>query len=359
MSSRAVWILLVAATSCRGEGPPARERVLARLPASATLVIAADGRTLTQPRMRAVIDVLRPSWPERLGCAIDAALTADHVALGVTAARSAVLVLETRTAVMCPALSKVADRTWVATIGDATTASGGSVLEDPRFARARTYLATAPLALMLELPGGRAIAAATVSPFDGWLALDVHPLFADVIDDRVRAYVARLADHPQTAPFGTAIRIQRSGSQIVARLERPLDVDASLAVRTVIAWHAAPARHARPVVCPPVKAPVTACLVQTGRLRIQLASVTPILELLRDAPFSPVIENGMSEGLRLGAAIPLIGLEEGDVVIAIGSDRVTRASQVSALLRAREGDDGVQVTFLRDHLPTDLVLVDF
>ncbi|MDB4960750.1 MAG: hypothetical protein JWP01_749 [Myxococcales bacterium] len=77
-----------------GDDRPARERLLARIAADSAVVITAAGPTLTQPRMRAVIDVLRPHGPARMGCAID--LAADHVALGVTEARSAVLVIESR-----------------------------------------------------------------------------------------------------------------------------------------------------------------------------------------------------------------------------------------------------------------------
>jgi hypothetical protein len=55
--------------------------------------------------------------------------------------------------------------------------------------------------------------------------------------------------------------------------------------------------------------------------RISIASVVPLVDAILAAPFSPVVSNGMAEGLRIGAAIPVLGLEAGDVVIAIGTDR--------------------------------------
>src|SRR5688572_18930270 len=120
MTSRAgrslVLVLAVLAawvTGCGGDARPARERVLARIPADVMAVVAASAPTLADPRLRAVVDVLRPRWPARLSCALDAVLAAEHAALGVTAARSGVLVLETRREPTCPALSRIADRTYV------------------------------------------------------------------------------------------------------------------------------------------------------------------------------------------------------------------------------------------------------
>lgn len=342
MTSRATSALLLALAACGGEPPP-RERVLARIPGTSIAVVAASGPSLAHPRLRAVVDVLRPVWPSRLGCAIDAALGADHFALGITQARSAILVIETRAVVRCPALAKVTDRIWVATLGDAERVAT-SVLDDPKFSRARPYLATAPIALAIDVPGGSAIGTATAAPLEAWLALDVHPLFADVVENRVRGFIEGLRRAPTTDAFASHIQVTRTGSQIIARLAAAPDADLAGATRAVLAAHArvAPAVRSR-WLCPPIASPLIAC--ESGnRLVVSAlgAAVTPLI----DTSLTPVVANGVVDGLRLSAPVPTLGLLAGDIVRAAqGRKLAHRIALAEVLRRAKET---LWLTIVRD-----------
>lgn len=307
-------------------------------------VLSARGPSLAHPRLRAVIDVLRPAWPTRLGCAIDAALAADHVALGISHARSATLVIDTRAEVSCPALKKLATGLWVATLGDTGRQGGPSVLDDPRFARARPYLVNAPLALALDVPGGSAIATATAAPLEAWLALDVHPLFTDVIEHRVRAYVTALAGARATEPFASHITITRTGSQIVARLDGGVDADLAVATRSLIAAHdqVAPRAQAR-YVCPPIAPPLIAC--ESGNI-LAFTALGPAVTPLIDASFAPVVANGVVDGLRLTAPVPSLGLVTGDVVVAAQGRKVAHRIALAEILRRAHGS--LTLTIVRD-----------
>jgi hypothetical protein len=329
---------------CGRGDPPPRERVLARIPATSMAVLAARGPSLTHPRLRAVIDVLRPAWPTRLGCAIDAALAADHVALGISRTRSATLVIETRAEVSCPALEKLATHLWIATLGDPEPNGGSSVLDEPRFARARPYLANAPLALALDVPGGSAIATATAAPLEAWLAVDVHPLFTDVIEQRVRAYVTGLAGARATAPFASHIAITRTGSQIVARLDGAVDADLAVATRSLIAAHGrvAPRPTAR-YVCPPIAPPLIAC--EAGNI-LAFTDLGPAVTPLIDAPLAPVVANGVVDGLRLTAPVPSLGLITGDLVVAAQGRKVAHRIGLVEILRRARGS--LALTIVRD-----------
>jgi hypothetical protein len=56
-------IAAIAATACHRREPTARERVLAGLPADAVAIVAADGRALSHPRFRAMLDAAAERWP--------------------------------------------------------------------------------------------------------------------------------------------------------------------------------------------------------------------------------------------------------------------------------------------------------
>lgn len=349
MTSRAAPALAVAMlTAACAADPPPRERVLARIPASSIAVLAASGPSLAHSRIRAVVDVLRPAWPSRLGCAIDAALAAEHVALGITQARSATLVIDTRANVSCPALTKIADGLWIATLGapdpGSPTAAAPSVLDDPRRARARSYLARAPLALAFDLPGGAAIGTAAAAPLEAWLAIDVLPLFADVIENRVRDYLAGLRSDPATGPFASQIEVTRTGSQIVARLGGAVDADLAAATRAVIAAHSRVAPVARAsYLCPPIAPPLLAC-EPGNRLAVTAlgAAVTPLI----DASLAPVVANGVVDGLRLTAPVPALGLLTGDIVVAAQGRKVAHRIGLAEILRRAHGS--LALTIVRD-----------
>ncbi len=341
MTSRAASALVLALAACGGEPPP-RERVLARIPASSMAVLAASSPSLAHPQLRGVVDVLRPAWPSRLGCAIDAALAADHIALGITQARSATLVIETRAEVTCPALAKITDRLWVATLGEPDS-GGPSVLADPKFLRARSYLATAPIALAFDVPGGSAIGTATPAPLGAWLAVDVHPLFADVIENRVRGYLAGLRGNQATEKLASSIEVTRTGSQIIARLGNT-DGDLAAATRAVLAAHARVEPAVRPgYLCPPIAAPLLAC-EPGNRLVVSAlgAAVTPLI----DASLAPVVANGTVDGLRLTAAVPSLGLVTGDIVLAAQGRKLAHRIGLAEILRRAHGT--LALTIVRD-----------
>lgn len=347
MSSRAASALALALAACAAEPPP-RERVLARIPASSIAVLAAGGPSLAHPRLRAVVDVLRPAWPSRLGCAIDAALAADHVALGISQARSATLVIESRAKVRCPALAKLADGLWVATLGEPESVTGArgqpSVLDDPKFARARAYLVSAPIALTIDVPGGSAIGTATAAPLEAWLALDVHPLFADVIENRVRGYLDGLRGDPATGPFASHVEVTRTGSQIVARLGGTIDADLAGATRAVLAAHARVTPVARAsYLCPPIAPPLIAC--EPGN-RLAVTALGPAVTPLIDASLAPVVANGSIDGLRLTAPVPALGLLTGDVVVAAQGRKVAHRIALAEILRRAHGS--LALTIVRD-----------
>jgi hypothetical protein len=170
------WPWVAAATALAGchRTPDPRERALALLPGAAQLVGAADGAALADPAVRRVVDVARPRVAAELGCVIDAALAADAVAVAATRTTGVAIVIATRSAPRCPALSRIDDELYLATIGDATVAPAeeASVLAVSRWTRARSYLLDAPLALAIDLGGPHVVAAARPDPFEAWAAID-------------------------------------------------------------------------------------------------------------------------------------------------------------------------------------------
>lgn len=353
-----MWVCLALAcvAACHdrtGTGALARERVLARIDDAATVVIAADARALSHPHMRAVVDVLRPRWPARMGCAIDTMFTADQIAVGI-APRGTTVVIETTAAVTCPALSNVGGGIWVATIGEGGVANERSVLDDARHARAREYLLSSPLVATMELAGGTAIATARPEPLEAWLAFDTTPELAPVVEARMKAYLEELANRPVTGPFVQRVAVTRQGSQVVARLQGPVDADLSVAVRLAIAETAASAPEiAATLPCPPIVAPVKAC--DAGPV-FEVTAIRDAVAPLVAAPLLPVIENTRVRGLRLGTAVPALGLDENDVIVSAGGRLVVNRVQASEILRRAKGRIALVVE--RDQRTSTLSLVE-
>jgi hypothetical protein len=303
--------------------------------------------------MRAVVDVLRPRWPARMGCVIDTMFNAEQIAVGI-APRGTTVVIETTAAVTCPALSHVGDTMWVATIGDGMVVDGErSVLDDARRERARAYLVSAPLVATLELAGGTAIATARPQPLEAWLAFDTTPELAPVVETRMKTYLESLANRPVTGPFVQRVAVARQGSQVVAKLDGPVDADLAVAVRLAIAEAGPSAPEEAALPCPPIVAPVTAC--DAGPvLRVSAlgAAVAPIVA----APLLPVIENTRVRGLRLGAAVPALGLDENDVIVSAGGRPVVNRVQASEILRRAKRR--IALVIERDRRTSTLSLVE-
>ncbi len=372
MSSRACVLVLAASAACHGRVPPPRERVLARIPASSQVVFAADGPALAAPRMRAVVDVLRPRWPARFGCVIDAALAGEHVAVGISATRDMTVVISTRAAVTCPELSKIGDGLWAATLGAGAPTHGvsmgaspstgtvgassppGSVLDTSSHARARSYLTQAPLAASIVLPGVKVLATASSEPLEGWLAIETVDIASALAEQKVRGIVDRLARTEATAAFAAAIAISHDGSQVIARLTGPVDADLAACVRTVVDWYSAPSvRTAAGFVCPPLGPPIVGCANGTS---LTVTSLAAALEPLIAAEASVVIQNQRVAWLRLDVAVPSLGLRRGDLLLAVEGRHLTSPAQLGEQLRlARRA---TTVTIQRDAVTATLQVAE-
>ncbi len=357
MSSRAVRLLLLwstACTGCRGASPPPRERVLARIPADAQIVLAADGPALSTPRMRAVVDVLRPRWPARFGCVIDAAIAGDHVAVGISAARDMTVVIATRATVTCPPLSKIGENLWIATLGNGKRADARSVLDARAHARARTYLATAPIAASIVLPGVEVLGTVSPEPFEGWLAIDTLELASALAEQRVRGVVDRMARTESTAALAKLIVISHDETQVIARLTGPIDADLAIAVRTVVDWYAAPAvRSAVGFACPPLGPPIIGCANGTS---LSVSSLADAVAPLVAAEVAVIVENERVAWLRLDGPVPSLGLRKGDRLLAVDGRHLTSAAQLGDLLKGARRS--TSVTIQRDAVTATLELAE-
>ncbi len=355
MSSRAPYVLaLICSAACHGRTAPARDRVLARVPADSQIVLAADGPVLAAPRMRAVVDVLRPRWPTRFGCVIDAALAGDHVALGITAERDLTVVIASRAPIRCPSLSRIGDGLWTATLGAGRPATSGSVLDAEVHVRARPYLRTAPLAASVVLPGVKLIATMSPEPLEGWLSIDTLEVASALAEQKVRGVVDRWARTDATAAFAAAIAISHDGPQVIARLTGPVDADLALAVRTITGWYAAPAvRAAVGFECPPLAPPIIGCANGTS---LGVSSLGAALAPLVEAPVAAIIENERVAWLRLDAAVPTLGLRRGDLLLAVDGRRLTSSAQLAEQLRAARGT--ASLTIQRDAVTTTVKLAE-
>ena len=341
MSSRGLVLAIAVLAACHGRTAPPRERVLARIPAGVPIVVAADGPALSAPRMRTVVDVLRPHWPARFGCVFDAALSGDHVAVGITAERDLTVVIATRAAVTCPGLSKIDDGMWAATLGAGKPATTTSVLDDPEHARARPYLASAPIAASIVLPGVRVLASASGDPLEGWLSIDTLDEASALAEQKVRGVVDRLARTDVTAPFAQRIEISHEGSQVIARLTGPVDADLALAVRRALELYRAPAaRTAASFECPPLGPPVVGC---AGGTELTVTSLAAALDPMSKAQVTPIIENASVASLRLDTPVASLGLRSGDFLLAVDGRHLTSAGQLTELLARARGTLSITV----------------
>ncbi|HEY0482665.1 MAG TPA: hypothetical protein VGD37_34320 [Kofleriaceae bacterium] len=347
--------LVAAGTGCHGRAPTPRERVLAGLPADVEAVAVADGRALSHPRVRGVLDVLAARLPASLGCLVDAAVASEAVGVAIDRASNITALVALRQPPRCAALSQREPGLWIATLG-AGPATAASVLDDPRFARARPYLETSPIA-GVALGDLHVLAAAQPEPFDAWVTIDV-PGGADPIAQAVAEQLAKLQREPATAPLVARIHTARPGpTQLVVRLTGPLDVDLAAAVRTALAWlDAAAEPH-------PATAAAFSCARPTPEVRCldgkgtsyQVTSLPEdMAQILTVGHPTPIVINGSVTGLRLDSAVPAFGLEAGDVLVAAAgrlvtsrtmlTDRIAHARGATSLTIRRGGTETV-VTF--------------
>lgn len=209
--TRCVQVVIAVAVAACHRAPPARERVLTPLPASASAIAVAEGTALTGPELSPAIDRARALVPARLGCVIEAALASREIALAVDHG-DVVLAIDTAAEVNCPELGQVAPGLWIATVGQVSPvdSTAASVWSSPRWARARPYLLEAPLAFAADLGDRHVIAAAQPDPFRAWVTIDrpgapqaiAHPEQIDV--DELAPFARTLlgmADAPAAPPL--------------------------------------------------------------------------------------------------------------------------------------------------------------
>lgn len=309
-----------------------------RLPGSVALVASADGRTLATPSGRRVIDRLRPQLPASLGCVLDSALASDAVAVAADREGIAVVIVGPAVA-SCPALSRLDADLAVATVGAGTVDHAPSVLEHPRWARARPYLLTAPVAVALE----HVIAGAQVDPLAAWLAIDTRDPTA--IETTVRGVIAATHAH---------LEVTRAADQVVVRGDH-LDADELPALAdAVLALVAPPHAPISPAFdCswvqpaqPQVFQPVVSC---TGSQVVVHSLSDALLGLVESG--EPDVEDGDIVGLRTTRDAPF-ALRRGDVLVAIDSHPVTSTRELVRLAHATAQHaivvvrrDGHDVTF--------------
>jgi hypothetical protein len=319
-------VILAAAAACTSRTPTERERALDKLPSQARLIAAADGSALSA--FRPVVDATRPFLPEALECVVDAALTSEAAALAVAPRIGTTIVLVTRAHVArCPALSRIAPDTFVATLGAGAPAarSEDSPRHDPRWARALPYLEHDPVAIAIDTGELRAIASAQPRPPGAWLAIDA----ADVAGAArgVRTWL----DRERTTALRTFVdnlNVTTRGSQLLVRASKlRADELALVAVDVLRALEAPPPRTAAPLPCPAPGAGIVRC---TNGTHLVVRSLAATLRELAEVASEPAVAGGDVVGIRLSED-PEVLLRRGDVILGLDGHRIISAAQLHDL----------------------------
>ena len=346
MISRAVWVLI--AMGCGGDAPAARSRVLDKIPAGVSSLGVADARALAGPRFRPLVDTLRGELPAGFDCVADAALQGEQVAAGVTPSGDVTVAIATRAKVACPALSQIEDGLWIATLGRGAPGAG-AVSEQQR---ARPFLRDAPIALVTTFGKLRVIATAQPDPLAAWVAFDAPDVTtAQAFATSLEARLARPGD--AIAPVAKAITIERTGSQVVARLGKT-DADLAVALRAALT---PPPDTARAFPCPsPLTPPVQGCKMDDAALtRLEVYSLASAIDELLAARKEVVIENGRVEGVRLRDDLATYGLASGDILVAIDGKHLTSLEQLGPYLQNPRSRTRLLVERMQRHGTIELV----
>jgi hypothetical protein len=312
--------------ACSTRTPTARERALTELPSTAQLVAAADGAALASPTFRRLLDVARPHVPAKLGCVIDAAQTCEAIALAVDLNVGTTIVIITHAVVAsCPALSRIGDDRYIATVGDGAIADAAkSVAVDARWARARPYLVRDPVALAINDDRVRVIAVAQPEPVDAWLTIDSVDIAA--IERDARAMIARW----QAA--SAKLIVTRANNQLAVHTAK-LGADELVMIVTDLlkaADSTAAAETAPVFTCPNPGHGITSC-TEHGT-RYQVTSIRDTLRALAVADAEPVIESGAVIGVQLTKDADVL-LTRGDIILGLDSQRITNQFQLRELAR--------------------------
>ena len=320
-----------ALAACSTRTPSERERALERIPASAQMILSADGSALATTAFRRVVDSLTPHVPPSLACVAEAAVTSEAIAVGVELHVGTTVVLVTRaTAEHCPALSQVATHIWTATIGAGApvTERAKSMLAAPAWDRARPYLINEPLALAAELPQFRLVGVAQPEPVDAWLAVDAVDSVG--VERTIKAMIDRWRT-PSTIELSGKLVVQRKGTQVAVQAD-------GLVVEDLLTILTDTLRVAEEPTPAPTPAATFACPAQTGNgvischdgTQYKVSSVETIVRELAAVASVPVIAGGDIVGIRLTSAPPRL-LQQGDVILGVNSHRITEASQLTTL----------------------------
>lgn len=338
---RAGIVAALAACSSRTVGE--RERALERIPAQAQLIFAADGTALATTTFRRVADSLMSHIPPSLACVAEASTTSEAIVVGVQVDVGATIVLVTRAVVdRCPALSRIGERMYVATIGAGALAASPaqSMMSSDTWDRARPYLVREPIAIAAELPHLRLVAVAQPEPLDAWLAIDA--LDSAAVERQIKSVLEQWRA-PATIELAGKLALARNGTQVSVQAEALTDEDLIHIVRdTVRAFEAGPAT--------PTPEQVFACPPTTGNgivschdgTQYKVSSVEAIVRELAFIEAAPVVSGGDVSGVRL-LAEPKRIFQRDDVILGVDSHRITAANQFIAIAPFLRGKASIAV----------------
>lgn len=335
-----IWLAL---TACSSRTPSERERALERIPATAQLILSADGAALGTTAFRRVVDSLTPHVPPSLACVAEAAVTSEALAVGVQLDVGTTIVLVTRATVdRCPALSRLADHVWTATIGGGAPVSdrAKSVLAAPMWERARPYLLHEPVAVAAELPALRLVGVAQPEPVDAWLAVDAVDSVG--VERAIKSMIDRWRT-PPTIELAGKLTLERKGTQVAVQAD-------GLAIEDLLSILTDTLRVVEQPAPAPTPGTAFACPVQPGNgivschdgTQYKVSSVGAMMRELATVASVPVVAGGDIVGIRLTAAPPRL-LQQGDVILGVNSHRITEATQLTALAGHLEGKVSIAV----------------
>lgn len=339
-------VISAALAACASTTPTERERALGRLPSQAQLIAAADGTALTA--LRPAIDAGRAFVPKALDCVVEAALTSEAVAVAVTPGAGTTIVIITRAHVAnCPALSRVASNTFVATIGAGVVADSpaASPLGSSRWSRARSYLLHDPIAIAIERDDQRVLAVAQPKPLAGWITIDALELAP--IERAVRGWIDRQKSGG-LASLAPNLMVEARGSQLLVRTTKLEVEELALAITDILrSLDAANAPAPVAFTCPTPGNGIVRC----SGTEVTVTSLATTLRKLVDVDTEPVVSSGDVIGIRLTEDAEVL-LRRGDVILGLDGQRIVSAAQLHDL--ARIVHDRTALAIRRDG--TDLII---
>lgn len=336
-------VIFAALAACSTRTVSERERALERIPATAQLVFAADGATLSTPPFKRVLESLTSHVPPTLTCVVEAAFASDTVAIAVQLDAGTTIIVESKKRIEgCPVLSKLSERVWVATIGSGAPAESRarSILASSTWDRARPYLQREPVALAGELPQMRLVAVAQPEPLDAWLAIDATDPAA------VEAAIQAMLDRwrvPPTIELSAKLKMSRAGTQVSVQTDALTVDDLVTIIRDTVEVAEAPPP-------PPSISSAFLCPANPGYgivschdgTHYKVSSVETIMKTLATLDATPVIAAGDVIGIELVAEPPL-PFVRGDIILGVDSHRIADRANLAMLAPSLAGSAAVAV----------------